>query len=52
MSQERTTSKYSVFRSRKQLFMNEATDRSLSSYSFLGHRASDPLLSKTKLTLK
>ncbi|CAK83197.1 unnamed protein product (macronuclear) [Paramecium tetraurelia] len=52
MSQERTTHKYSVFRSKKQLFMNEPTDRSLSTYSFLGHRSSDPLCSKTKLALK
>ncbi|CAK78994.1 unnamed protein product (macronuclear) [Paramecium tetraurelia] len=52
MSQERTTHKYSVLRSKKQLFMNEPTDRSLSAYSFLGHRSSDPLCSKTKLALK
>ncbi|CAD8146541.1 unnamed protein product [Paramecium pentaurelia] len=52
MSQERTTHKYSVLRSKKQLFMNEPTDRSLSTYSFLGHRSSDPLCSKTKLALK
>lgn len=32
--------------------MNEPTDRSCSSYSFLGHRTSDPLCQKTKLTLK